>query len=68
MMPRIGGRELAEQLLVLRPQMRVLLMSGYTEDPRVLSAVNDASVGFYQKPITPDALIAMVRSVLQSPR
>jgi hypothetical protein len=67
MMPRINGRELAEQLVVLRPKMKILLMSGYTEDTTVLSAVHDARVAFFQKPITPDALIDMVRNVLQRP-
>lgn len=69
MMPRIGGRELSEQLARLRPDMKVLLMSGYTDDDQtLLSDVNEANIAFFQKPIKPEALIDMVRSVLNGTR
>jgi hypothetical protein len=68
MMPRIGGRELSEQLALLRPDMKVLLMSGYTDDRTLLSDVHEANIAFFQKPIKPEALIDMVRSVLNATR
>ncbi|MDP1570138.1 MAG: response regulator [Vicinamibacterales bacterium] len=63
-MPGINGRELAEQLLVARPGLRVLFMSGYTEDAVLRHGVSAATVNFIQKPMTPNALAEKVRAVL----
>ncbi len=66
-MPRMSGRELVEHLLPLRPSLKVLFMSGYTDDAVVRHGILDASIAFLQKPITPEPLARKVREVLNGP-
>jgi CheY-like chemotaxis protein len=65
-MPQMSGPELARRLASTRPDMRVLCMSGYTDDSIVRHGVLEARLAFLQKPITPDALATRVREVLDA--
>jgi two-component system, cell cycle sensor histidine kinase and response regulator CckA len=66
-MPRMGGRELSESLARVRPEMKVLFMSGYTDDQLLQRGVlQNGSGNFLEKPFTPEALANKVREVLES--
>ena len=65
-MPRMGGRELAEKIIAACPETRVLFTSGYTDDAVVRHGVIEIGTNFIQKPFSPTALASKVRSVLDS--
>ncbi len=65
-MPRLGGRAVADQLKQLHPQLKVLYLSGYTDDAVVRHGVLEQDVPFLQKPFTPAALAQRVREVLDA--
>jgi PAS domain S-box-containing protein len=65
-MPRMSGRQLAERLRTVRPAMKVLFMSGYTNTAVVNRGVLDPSIAFLQKPITPETLTHKIREVLDA--
>ncbi|MBL8960989.1 MAG: response regulator, partial [Gemmatimonadetes bacterium] len=66
-MPGMSGRELAELLRERLPFLRVLFMSGYTDDAVVRHGVQHAEVAFLQKPYTLEGLRRRVRDVLDAP-
>jgi CheY-like chemotaxis protein len=66
-LPGRNGRELAEALRDAHPSLRVLYMSGYTENAVVQQGALDPQVDFLPKPFAPTALVQRVRSMLDAP-
>ena len=66
-MPGMNGTELAAAFLPLRPDMKVLYMSGYTSGAVETEGLDEESVGFLQKPFTAETLLRKVREVLGDP-
>ena len=64
-MPELGGRELAEGALKLRPGLKVMFMSGHTQDVVLKEGVQKGAA-FLQKPFTPTGLAQKVRETLDS--
>jgi two-component system CheB/CheR fusion protein len=64
-MPELGGRDLAERILAMRPDIKVLFMSGHTQDVILKEGVK-AGTPFLQKPFAPTELAHKVREVLDS--
>jgi two-component system cell cycle sensor histidine kinase/response regulator CckA len=64
-MPGMSGRELSERLLPLHPEMKVLYMSGYTDDTILRYGVLEGEINFVQKPFSVEALTQKVREVLE---
>jgi two-component system, cell cycle sensor histidine kinase and response regulator CckA len=65
-MPETSGKEVAERLTEMQPGLRVLFMSGYTDEAIVHHGVLDPDLEFIQKPFTPAALVRKVRAVLDT--
>jgi NO-binding membrane sensor protein with MHYT domain/nitrogen-specific signal transduction histidine kinase/ActR/RegA family two-component response regulator len=66
-MPEMGGRELAERLLDVRPDVCVLFMSAYTNDEILRRGLVDPSMAFIPKPFSAKAFVAAVRASLDAP-
>jgi PAS domain S-box-containing protein len=64
-LPQMSGRELADRLLATLPDLKVLYMSGYTDDAILEHGLVDRGRPFLQKPFTPDLLMRKIRDVLQ---
>jgi two-component system, cell cycle sensor histidine kinase and response regulator CckA len=65
-MPRMGGPELARKLAALRPDLRIMFMSGFSQDPIVRTLERSPSI-FLAKPFTASTLMEKVRTTLDRP-
>jgi CheY-like chemotaxis protein len=63
-MPEMSGRELAETLLDRRPDLKILYMSGYTDDEVLQRGVRGREVGLLRKPFATEELVRRVRTAL----
>jgi two-component system cell cycle sensor histidine kinase/response regulator CckA len=63
-MPGMNGREFANQLLALRPDLKIIFMSGYTDNAIVRESFSDLHLNYLQKPFTLDNLTDKVQQVL----
>jgi two-component system cell cycle sensor histidine kinase/response regulator CckA len=66
-MPQMTGPQLAQRLLPLRPEIKILYVSGYTSDALAQRNMMGLGAAFLQKPFTPDTLARQVRTVLDTP-
>ena len=65
-MPDIGGRVLADTLRARKPDLKVLFVSGYTNDAIVRHGISESTDSFLQKPFTPMLLARKVRAMLDA--
>jgi signal transduction histidine kinase/ActR/RegA family two-component response regulator len=65
-MPEMSGPELAKQLTTARPELKVLYMSGYTEEAILQHGMLSAGITLLQKPFSKDDLLRRVRDVMDS--
>jgi CheY-like chemotaxis protein len=63
-LPRMNGPQLVERIRASRPDIKVLFMSGYTDEAIIQHGILDSGVAFLQKPITPQSLARKVRETL----
>ena len=65
-MPGMSGPQLSEELATLRPEMKILSMSGYTDDTVVRHGALEEGMAFLQKPFTAESLLHKVRGLLDN--
>jgi two-component system cell cycle sensor histidine kinase/response regulator CckA len=66
-MPTMGGREMADRLQAVRPNSRLLFVSGFTDDEMIHREIILAGSAFLQKPFSPTSLVAKIGEMLREP-
>ena len=66
-MPNMSGPELVKAIQAVRPELKVIYMSGHARDRFARSGIDEETVNFIQKPVMPEALTARIREVLDAP-
>ena len=66
-LPDGSGSDVAERVTELRPEIRILYVSGYTDDPALRRGISENELEFLSKPYSPASLVARVREVLERP-
>jgi DNA-binding response OmpR family regulator len=66
-MPTMGGREMAERLRAIRPESRLLFVSGFTDDEVMRQGVIVTDSAYLQKPFSPASLVAKIGEMLREP-
>jgi PAS domain S-box-containing protein len=66
-MPEMSGRQVADRLKERLPKLKVLFVSGYTDDAIVRHGILEPGIAFLQKPFSPESLARKVREVLDAP-
>jgi PAS domain S-box-containing protein len=64
-LPLMSGRQVADRLRTIRPEIKVLFMSGYTDDAIHQHGILDSGVAYLQKPFTPASLTRKVREIIE---
>ena len=65
-MPGMDGRELAQHLSVINPDLRTLFISGYMDDVGIMAGQEEGTMSFLQKPFIPEVLAGAVRNLLDA--
>jgi DNA-binding NtrC family response regulator len=63
-MSPMGGGELVKRIMPVRPDLKVLYISGYPDDPAVRNGLDSGNICFLAKPFSPKILIRTIRSIL----
>jgi FixJ family two-component response regulator len=66
-MPELSGRDLVRELRTVKPDLKVLYMSGYTDDAVLRQGMLEPGAAFIQKPFRPDDLARRIRDLLDAP-
>jgi FixJ family two-component response regulator len=65
-MPKMSGKDVANQVQMVHPETRVLFMSGYTDEAIVHHGIVDSNIAFIQKPFSETVLMQKIREVLDA--
>jgi two-component system, cell cycle sensor histidine kinase and response regulator CckA len=68
LLPELSGYDLAEQVLAIKPQIKILFMTGYVEGEIVQRSISELGASFLDKPFQPSELLARVQQAIPSAR